>query len=53
MDLLHKLLSELPGLPLDQIAAVWHRDGAPADAVDRILAVRQAPHEWRSLLRPD
>ena len=53
VDLLHKLLSELPELPLDQIAAVWHRDGAPADAVDCILAVRQAPHEWRSLLLPD
>ena len=49
---LHKFLFELSGQPLDQIAAAWRRDGAPADAVGRIPAVRQAPHEWRSLLRP-
>ena len=55
VDLLQKLLPNALPLELrDRIEAVWRRDGLPSDAVDRILAVQQAPDEWRLLLEvPD
>ncbi len=55
IDLLQKLLPNVLPLELqDRIEAVWRRDGLPPDAVDRILAVQQAPDEWRLLLEvPD
>lgn len=46
-DLLHSELA--PGVR-ERIAAVWRQDGPPADAVSRIVAVKQAPKEWPSLL---
>ena len=54
VDLLQKLLSNALPLELrDRIEAVWRKDGPPPDVVDRILAVQQAPGEWRLLLGPD
>ena len=51
VDLLHKLLPDrVAPAARDRIEEAWRRDGPPADAVDRILAVRQSPTEWRSLL---
>ncbi|MXZ40824.1 MAG: hypothetical protein F4Z18_03350 [Caldilineaceae bacterium SB0666_bin_21] len=51
VDLLHKLLpDQVAPADRDRIEESWHRDGPPADAVDRILAVRQSPTEWQSLL---
>lgn len=51
VDLLHKLLPDrVAPADRDRIEEAWRRDGPPADAVDRILAVRQSPAEWRSLL---
>ena len=38
----------------DRIAAHWRKTGPPSDVMNRLLQVRQAPAEWRSLLRiPD
>jgi len=34
----------------DRVAAVWRQEGAPANAIDRMLAVRRTPGEWHSLL---
>ena len=34
----------------DRVAAVWRQEGAPADAMDRMLAVRRTPGKWHSLL---
>ena len=45
--------SMLPPADLDRITAHWHRHGPPDNVQDRILQVRQAPHAWQSLLRPD
>ena len=42
--------TELEPVELDRIEAAWRRDGPPPDVMDRILAVQQAPNEWRSLL---
>lgn len=54
VDLLHKLLStELSPAEVARITAAWRRDGPPDNAIDRILAVRQAPDTWRSVLEPD
>ena len=55
IDLLHKLLSDrLPAQDCDHVAAHWWEHGPPMDPVDRILAVRETPNEWRSLLQvPD
>ncbi len=50
---LHSLLPELPTQNRAQVAAHWRRHGPPVDAVDRILAVQETPHAWRSLLLPD
>ena len=51
VDLLHKLLPDrVAPVDRDRIEESWRRDGPPADVVDRILAVRQSPVEWRSLL---
>ena len=51
VDLLHKLLPDrVAPADRDRIEESWRRDGPPADVVDRILAVRQSPVEWRSLL---
>lgn len=38
---------------MDRITTHWHRYGPPDNVKDRILQVRQAPHAWQSLLRPD
>ena len=52
--LLHQLLpAELPGDLRARIIARWQEDGPPADAIDRILTVREAPEAWRTLLLPD
>lgn len=52
VELLHKFLTDqLSSADRDRIEASWRRDGPPTDAVDCILAVRQSPTEWRSLLR--
>lgn len=45
--------SMLPPADLDRITTHWHRHGPPDNVQDRILHVRQAPHAWQSLLRPD
>ena len=38
----------------DRITAHWRGHGPPTDPVNRILAVRATPNEWRSLLQaPD
>ncbi|MCY4521106.1 MAG: Uma2 family endonuclease [Caldilineaceae bacterium] len=50
---LHSFLPALPTRNRGQVAAHWYRHGPPADAMDRILAVRETPHAWRSLLMPD
>ena len=52
---LHALLSDhLHSRHRDRIAAHWRQAGPPPDVMDRLLQVRQAPAEWRSLLRiPD
>ena len=46
-DLLHSELA--PGVR-ERIAAVWRQDGPPTDVVAKIMAVKQAPKEWSSLL---
>ncbi len=43
----------LPPADLDRITTHRHRHNPPDNVKDRILQVRQAPHAWRSLLRPD
>ena len=55
MASLHALLSDhLHSRDRDRIAAHWRQAGPPPDVMDRLLQVRQAPAEWRSLLRiPD
>ena len=54
VDLLRAHLGlELATTHLNQIEAVWHRDGPPTDVVDRILKVRETPDAWQSLLLPD
>ena len=49
---LYGFLSELPPPSLDQIAAHWREYGLPDNVMDHILAVRDRPGEWRSLLMP-
>ena len=46
-DLLHSELA--PGVR-ERIAAVWRQDGPPTDVVAKIMAVKQEPKEWSSLL---
>ena len=55
IDLLHKRLTgRLYGQDRDRITAHWRGHGPPTDPVNRILAVRATPNEWRSLLQaPD
>ena len=47
---LYSFLSELPRCSLDQIAVHWQEHGLPDNVMDRILAVRETPGEWRFLL---
>ena len=52
--MMHRLLSGvLADVHMDWVEAAWHRNGPPEDVADRILAVREAPNEWQSLLLPD
>ena len=54
VDLLHQLLpAQLDADLRARIIARWQEDGPPTDAVARILAVREAPDAWRTLLLPD
>ena len=54
MAALHFLSEHLHARDRDRIAAHWRQAGPPPDVMDRLLQVRQAPAEWRSLLRiPD
>lgn len=46
------LVAELSPNLREQIAAHWKEHGLPPNVIDRILAVQQAPNEWRSLLLP-
>jgi hypothetical protein len=46
-DLLDGVIAETDR---DDIAAVWRAHGLPEGATERILAVRDAPETWRSLL---
>lgn len=51
--MMRSLLSRtLAPTDLNRIEAVWHRDGPPMDAVDRILKVQETPAAWHSLLLP-
>ena len=45
--------STLSPADLARITEHWHQHGPPDNVQDRILHVRQAPHAWQSLLRPD
>lgn len=49
---LDRFLSELSRSSLDQIAAHWREHGLPDNVMDRILAVRETPGEWRAWLLP-
>ncbi len=51
-DLLHKLLPDtlLPRFR-DRLEAHWREHGPPPDVMDRALAVRETPTEWRPLLQ--
>ena len=52
--LLHQLLpAKLPGDLRARIIACWQEDGPPADAINRIRTVGEAPEAWRTLLLPD
>ena len=52
--LLHQFLpAELPRDLRARIIARWQEDGPPADAIERVLVVREAPKAWRTLLLPD
>ena len=37
---------------LDRIETIWHRDGPPTDALQRVRDVLRTPNQWRSLLLP-
>lgn len=51
IEVMHDLLhSELALGVRERIAAVWRQDGPPADVVTKIMAVKQEPKEWSSLL---
>ena len=53
LGLLHAYLgAELDPADLDRIEAAWRGDGLPDNVMDRILAVRKTPSEWRVLLLP-
>ena len=54
INALHMLLAEiLAPSDRDRVAAVWREHGPPTDAMDRLLAVRETPDAWRSLLLPN
>ena len=45
--------STLSPADMDRITTHWQRHGQLDNVKNRILQVRQAPHVWQSLLRPD
>ena len=54
VDLFHQLLpAQLDADLRARIITRWQKDGPPTDAVARILAVREVPDAWRTLLLPD
>ena len=51
INALHVLLADtLASSDRDRVAAVWREHGPPMDAMDRLLAVRETPDAWRTLL---
>ncbi|MYA03628.1 MAG: hypothetical protein F4Y37_03320 [Caldilineaceae bacterium SB0664_bin_22] len=48
---LHAFLDEvLAPADLERIETIWHRDGPPTDALQRVRDVLRTPNQWRSLL---